>query len=284
MKDYLSPEEERLLVQKIEQTLHALDEPPPASLQPEAITARLKRETAAVPPPSRRHKRWAAAAASLAACIVLGVAAFALLPLPGLSRKEIPPQSDPVPDAATCSSVLPSDIGTDSLASTDAAEGNASGDNAHKESISDVPNAPRDTRDTAAVGQTTQPSVAAPTAAATKTTAKGGATSKATTKHTAKATTGQVSGGLSLLDEAQIAAYTAQNGLVVDVRPSAAFEAGHPDGAVSLPADTAGEADLANLGGRPLVLYGSEADCLRAANALTARGCTVVGYFRDETQ
>ena len=283
MKDYLSPEEERLLVQKIEQTLHALDEPPPASLQPEAITARLKRETAAVPPPSRRHKRWAAAAASLAACIVLGVAAFALLPLPGLSRKETPPQSDPVPEAATCSSVLPSDIGTDSLASTDAAVGLPSIDNVREESISDTPNASQDTNGTAAVGQTTQQSVAAPTAAATKTTAKA-ATSKATTKHTAKPTTGPADVGLPFLDEEQIAAYAAQDGLIVDVRPSAAFEAGHPDGAVSLPADTAGEADLANLGGRPLVLYGSEADCLRAANALTARGCTVVGYFRDETQ
>ncbi len=304
MKETLRPDEEARIARKIEEALRPLDEDPPASLRPDAIVAKLKhaaqddaylRQEAPAPPPPHRRKRWIAVAASLAACIVLGVFCAATgLPF-RLSRLDKAADEPPVSltmenmDEVACSTGTTSDTLEDAPVEDTPESAPTEGSLVFTDGTAAEKGEPvgATTTKKAAMETSTQPeSGGAPqaTRGSTKATKATKATTKASTKNTTAASAGGgAQDGPALLTEEQVAALVGEGALVADVRPAAAYAAGHIAGAVNLPAADAGTADLSAVAGRSLVLFGSEENCRLAASTLEGRGCAVAGYLTGWT-
>lgn len=270
MKKPYHPEEERRIAQEINKVLHIPDEEPRESLRPQAIV-RLVQEHPDAPaaPAARRRTRWIAAAGALAACAAVALAvvltdfvhsrqtlpiaestpAFSSSGGAQLEEEHAAQTSGTAAEAVTAteavalSSRKTSPMDTPASQNTAVAGGNiptggtANGQNGSNTEVTDDAIA-------ATVG-TADPDATAGTA------------NTANTECTD-----------SLAD------WLAQGAILLDVRSVEEFEQGHPEGAVSLPADQIDQETVSFDPSVPLILYGDSQALSDAAARLAALGYT----------
>ena len=299
MKKQLPPEEERQIAREIDKALHIPDEEPRENLQPQAIV-RLLQERPAVhaAPTGRRRTRLIAAAGALAACVAVALAVVLTdfvhsrqtLPIAestpafGSSGGAQPEEEDAAQSSGTAEEEK---TATQAAYSSRTAVTEAVALPSQKATRSDTPAAVGSTRGTGAdrgnaggeamAGSQTNGEVAADPDA---TAAEGASTAKP------NATAGTA--GTSVTANAgSLADWLAQGAILLDVRSAAEFEQGHPEGAVSLPADQIDREAVSFDLSATLILYGDSQAVSDAAARLSALGYTHIlsaDLFTDDTE
>lgn len=286
MKKLLPPEEERQIAREIDKALHIPDEEPRENLQPQAIV-RLLQERPAAPaaPPSQRRTRLIAAAGALAACAVV---ALAVVLTDFVHSRQTLPIAESTPAFGSSGAGQPDAENTAQSSGTAAEEGETTAQVAYssqkaateavalpsqKATRTDAPAAVGSTRGTAAAGGNGSAANAggqtgAGAAADPDATASGERGTAAPDATAGTAGTSVAANAGSLAD------WLAQGAILLDVRSAAEFEQGHPDGAVSLPADQIDREAISFDLSATLILYGDSQAVSNAASRLAALGYT----------
>lgn len=268
MNDQFRPEEEARLARDIDKALRPLDEEPSQRISPDSIVSRIREEPMCRPLPFYRQKRWIAVLSTMAACMVVVIAAAAS----GL----LLPHRKGIPSAAVSTASYQSAPDMNATETADLSGGSIDSNNSTE--VMDGANATAaftgGTRATGKTDLTTQKGTAAKSTAASK---KGSSTMNGGDGGKEPPGAAQI----ALLSDAQAAAYVQNGALLVDVRSAEAYGAGHRDGAIHQPLDAIRQENYGSLPkATPLIVYGTDTkDGADAASRLLAAGYQVKGYL-----